>query len=208
MDNKLVIFEEKMAICYMLDRRKAKNAMNELSKKLPAGAMEKLKQEEIDLNLIISEAKVINFLPLIENKPYILQYTLEGGDVKEQAADQYGPEICNMLSTVIQKAKEKESKIPSQMRLSWKNQKDEGKYLERKDVKTTFEQLARYDPLNNDIEKRLLSLTPYIQEIYIDWDDKSEEVGIYYVSLLEEDMAWLQISKLNNIWKTLKSMCK
>ena len=66
----------------------------------------------------------------------------------------------------------------------------------------------RYDPLNNDIEKKLLSLTPYIQEIYIDWDDKSEEVGIYYVSLLEEDMAWLQISKLNNIWKTLKSMCK
>ena len=84
MDNKLVIFEEEMAICYMLDRRKAKNAMNELSKKLPAGAMEKLKQEEIDLNLIISEAKVINFLPLIENKPYMLQYTLEGGDVKEQ----------------------------------------------------------------------------------------------------------------------------
>ena len=76
MDNKLVIFEEEMAICYMLDRRKAKNAMNELSKKMPAGAMEKLKQEEIDLNLIISEAKVINFLPLIENKPYILQYTL------------------------------------------------------------------------------------------------------------------------------------
>lgn len=208
MDNKLVIFEEEKAVCYMLDRRKAKNAMKELSKKLPDGAMEKLKQEEIDLNLIISEAKVINFLPLIDNKPYILQYTLEGGDVKEQAADRYGPEICNMLSTVIQKAKEKESKIPSQMRLSWKNQKDEGKYLERKDVKTTFEQLARYDPLHNDIEKKLLSLTPYIQEIYIDWDDKSDEVGIYYVSLLEEDMAWLQISKLNNIWKTLKSMCK
>lgn len=34
MDNKLVIFEEEMAICYMLDRRKAKNAMNELSKKI------------------------------------------------------------------------------------------------------------------------------------------------------------------------------
>lgn len=209
MDNKLVIFEEEKAVCYMLDRRKAKNAMKELSKKLPDGAMEKLKQEEIDLNLIISEAKVINFLPLIDNKPYILQYTLEGGDVKEQAADQYGPEICNMLKAVIQKAKEKESEIPSQMSLSWKiNQKDESKYLERKDVKTTFEQLAISEPLHNDIEKKILSLIPYIQEIYIDWDDKSDEVGIYYVSLLEEDMAWLQISKLNNIWKTLKSMCK